>query len=111
MLFAPYSSTILTRLPRRPVNSAATTMTVITPMMMPSTVNELRNLCARIESSDIARMSLVIKPGRRINVLSLISRQRNDRIEARRLERRVNAGDEAASPRHADGKRDVGDGD
>src|SRR5918911_2428766 len=111
MLFAPYSSTILTRLPRKPVNIAATMMTVITPMMMPSTVSVLRNLCARIDSNAMPMMSLVMKPGSRINVLSLISGQRDNRIKARCFEGRIDAGDDTDAARHADGEQDVENGD
>src|SRR5438105_11839461 len=89
MLSVPYSSMSLTRFSRRPVRIEAIAMTVETPMTIPRTVRALRNLCARMLSNDIETISL------RGTVAMLISilRQRDDGIQARRPECRINAGD------------------
>src|SRR5215510_15930965 len=58
MLFVPYSSTIETMRPRRPVRIEATAITTVTPMTMPSTVRKLRSLFARTMLNAMAMVSV-----------------------------------------------------
>ncbi len=109
MLLVPYSSTIETMLLRKPVRIDATAMTTVTPMTMPSTVRKLRNLCARTMSkrhrdglgwndrSEFASYQLLV--------------QRHDRIEPRRLIRRIDASDHSDAARHSQRQQDVTDCD
>src|ERR1044072_7664129 len=75
---------------RTPVKSEAMTMTTATPMTMPSTVRKLRNLCARRQSNAMRKiatgMNLEI-----LNFMTLFPRQSGDGVEARCLERGVDA--------------------
>src|SRR5262245_33620113 len=58
MLFVPYSSTIETMAPRKPVRIEATAITTVTPMTMPSTVRKLRSLFARTMLNAVAMVSV-----------------------------------------------------
>src|ERR671938_1681155 len=102
MLFVPYSSMMPTMFWRMPVRSDATRITTITPMTMPSTVKKLLNLCARRLSNAISKISLGKNPGSLKRILSLLPRQRDDRVEPGRFEGRVNSGDDADGARKED---------
>src|SRR5258706_5533674 len=110
MLLVPYSSTMWTMLARRPVRIEATTMATSTPMTIPSTVSALRNLCARTLSSAIRSVSRGMKLGSLIFIDSA-ARERDDRIEARGFECRIDTCDHADRRRDAEGQRDIAQGD
>src|SRR5829696_5245846 len=116
MLFVPYSAITSTTDWRTPVRSDATTMTTTTPMTMPKTVRKLRSLCARMLSSDIRRISDDMNLGT-LNLITLtnppplLPRERDDGVEARSLEGRVDAGDDADAARDGERHEDVDDGD
>src|ERR1041384_5942359 len=103
MLFVPYSSTILTMFWRIPERIEATMMATETPMTMPSMVRALRNLCDITLSSAIKNVSRGKKLGtlNLITFVLLVPRERDDGVEARGLERRVDA------RHHADPGRDA----
>src|SRR3712207_3923294 len=112
MLFVPYSSTILTMFWRIPDRIEATTMATVTPMTMPSMVRALRNLCDITLSSAIKNVSRGKKLGS-LNFIALLSvpRERDNRVEARSLEGRVDACDHADPGRDAEREQDVADCD
>src|SRR5713101_6317585 len=98
MLFVPYSSMIEMMLWRMPVRMEATTIAAITPMTMPSTVRKLRNLLERTLSSAMPRVALGTNLGSRNGLCRF--RQRDNRIQSRRFEGRIYAGN------HANHRRD-----
>ena len=63
MLFVPYSSIYWIMFDRRPVSMDEIAMTVETPIIIPSTVRKLRNLCARKLSSAIRIVSVGTNDG------------------------------------------------
>src|ERR1051325_8406115 len=109
MLFVPNSSTTCTIDWRTPVRSEATTMTTATPMTIPRTVRKLRNLCARQLANATRRISTGTNLGT-LNFITLFPRQRDDGVETRGLERRVDARDDADAARDRDGQKDVAEG-
>src|ERR1043165_9554509 len=112
MLFVPYSSTILTMFWRIPERIDPTMMATETPMTMPSMVRALRNLCDSTLSSAIKNVSRGKNLGS-LNFIVLLSvpRERDDGVEARSLERRVDARHHADRGRDAEGEDDVADRD
>src|SRR5215831_4889993 len=105
MLFVPYSSTIETMAPRRPVRIEATAITTVTPMTMPSTVRKLRSLFARTMPSAIATVSVGKIDRSFISILV----QRHNRVEPRRLVRRIDARDQPDSARHPERQQNIAD--
>src|SRR5262245_54756346 len=107
MLFVPYSSTIETMRPRRPVRIEATVITTVTPMTMPSTVRKLRSLFARTMPSAMAMVSVGMIDRSFISVFV----QRDNRVEPRRLVRRIDTCDQPDSARHPNRQQYIDDCD
>src|SRR6266508_310240 len=111
--------------PRKPVRIEATAITTVTPMTMPSTVRKLRSLFARTMLNAIAMVSVgmidrniiyfatgtlqVATPPCTVPFSVLV--QRHDRIEPRRLVRRIEARDQPDPARHSQRQQDIADCD
>src|SRR5262245_23061494 len=107
MLFVPYSSTIETMRPRRPVRIEATAITTVTPMTMPSTVRKLRSLFTRTMPSAIAMVSVGMNDRSFISIFT----QSYDGIEARRLVCWIDAGDQPDSAGYRERQQNIPDRD
>src|SRR4030095_10276782 len=99
MWFVPYSSTIETMRPRKPVRIEATAITTVTPMTMPSTERELRSFVARTMFKAMAMVSVGMIDRRFISIFI----QRHDRVEARSLVGGIDARDQPDSARDQQG--------